>query len=145
MIKILKKITTFIFILLISMGKLNAEPMIVLEFNSQQDFQNGDGVNLFSVDENHSEKYIIKSGDTLASIQRKFYKGSGLNPHLVRLSIVVLNPDAFVKENPNFMFSDKELFLPGKKNIEDLLIGKKINIQNNILNENIENIFFFGG
>tara|TARA_B100001057_G_C22846947_1_gene949439 strand:+ start:1077 stop:1514 length:438 start_codon:yes stop_codon:yes gene_type:complete len=145
MIKIFKKISTFIFILFISLGTLNAEPMVVLEFNSQQNVQNGDGVNLFSIDENHSEKYIIRSGDTLASIQKKFYNGSGLNPEIVRLSIVVLNPEAFVKENPNFMFSDKELFLPGKKNIEDLLIGKKINIQNNISNENMGNIFFFGG
>ena len=136
----------FIIIFLISfLNKLNAEPMIVLEFNSSQSFQKGDEKNNFFLNENHFEKYLIRSGDTLASIQKKFYNGSGLNSHIVQLSIIILNPHAFVKNNPNFMYSNKELYLPGKKNIEDLLIGKIIKENNDLKEETSEKIFFFGG
>ena len=119
--------------------------MIVLEFNSSPSFQKGDEKNEFFLNENHFEKYLIRSGDTLASIQKKFYNGSGLNSHIVQLSIIILNPHAFVKNNPNFMYSKKELYLPGKKNIEDLLIGKIIKENNDLKEETSEKIFFFGG
>ena len=136
----------FIIIFLISfLNKLNAEPMIVLEFNSSPSFQKGDEKNEFFLNENHFEKYLIRPGDTLASIQKKFYNGSGLNSHIVQLSIIILNPHAFVKNNPNFMYSKKELYLPGKKNIEDLLIGKIIKENNDLKEETSEKIFFFGG
>ena len=136
----------FIIIFLISfLNKLNAEPMIVLEFNSSPSFQKGDEKNKFFLNESHFEKYLIRSGDTLASIQKKFYNGSGLNSHIVQLSIIILNPHAFVKNNPNFMYSNKELYLPGKKNIEDLLIGKIVKENNDLKEETSEKIFFFGG
>lgn len=139
------KIFFFVFCFMTFFHKIHAEPMVILEFNSDTPFQKGDGTNKFSIDENHFEKYFIKSGDTLASIQKRFYDGSGLNSQLVRLAIIILNPEAFVKENPNFMFSNKELYLPGKKNIEDILIGKKIKESIDLETKSSENIFFFGG
>ena len=139
------KICFFVFCLMTFFHKTHAEPMVILEFNSNKPFQKGDGTNKFFLDENHFEKYLIKSGDTLASIQKRFYKGSGLNSQLVRLAIIIMNPDAFVKENPNFMFSNKELYLPGKKNIEDILIGKEIKQDLDLDTKPLENIFFFGG
>ena len=81
-----------------------AEPMLILEFSSQNEVSGGDGVNPFSIDPNYAESYSVKSGDSLNSILKKFYKGSGLDWRFVQLSIVIANPSAFAKNNPNFFF-----------------------------------------
>ena len=124
-----------------------AEPLIVLEYNSQNQFSVGDGKNAFSIDPNHSENYIVQAGDSLNSILRKFYNGSGLDWRFVQLSIVIANPQSFAKNNPNFLFSDSKLYLPGKSDISKLLMGKKVGrkmlSQTNPTKP--QNIYFFGG
>ena len=124
-----------------------AEPLIVLEFNSQNQFSSGDGNNPFSIDPNHFENYVVKSGDSLNLILKKFYKGSGLDWRFVQLSIVLANPKSFAKSNPNFLFSNTQLYLPGKTDIAKLLEGKKIGNPNDNDNETsrVQSIYFFGG
>ena len=124
-----------------------AEPLIILEFSSQNQVSEGDGKNVFSMDPNHSENYTVKSGDSLNSILRKFYRGSGLDWRFVQLSIVIANPKSFAKNNPNFLFSDTNLYLPGKSDIAKLLTGKKIRYssQENQPLTSTPNIYFFGG
>lgn len=124
-----------------------AEPLIILEFSSQNQFSAGDGKNVFSMDPNHFESYTVKSGDSLNSILRKFYKGSGLDWRFVQLSIVIANPRAFAKNNPNFLFSDTKLYLPGSSDISKLLAGKKVGKKNSTQNDDARppNIYFFGG
>ena len=124
-----------------------AEPLIVLEFSSQNQFSEGDGKNAFSMNPNHSENYKVKRGDSVNSILKKFYKGSGLDWRFVQLAIVISNPKAFAKSNPNFLFSGKTLYLPGKSNISDILVGKKINKlgSNQTGQSSVSNIYFFGG
>lgn len=136
--------------LLINLNLFNfswAEPLIVLEFNSQNQFSSGDGKNAFSIDPNHFENYVVKSGDSLNLILKKFYKGSGLDWRFVQLSIVLANPKSFAKSNPNFLFSNTQLYLPGKTDIAKLLEGKKIG--NPSANDNepsrVQSIYFFGG
>ena len=136
-----------LFINLIVQSTVWAEPIIVLEFSNQNEFSEGDGKNLYSINPDHSENYTVRTGDSLNSILRKFYKGSGLDWRFVQLAIVIANPKAFAKGNPNFLFSDTKLFLPGKSDISKLLIGKKIGNQTanqNNLSSN-KNIYFFGG
>ena len=124
-----------------------AEPLIVLEFSSHNQFSEGDGKNEFSMDPNHSKTYMVKSGDSLNSILKTFYKGSGLDWRFVQLSIVLANPKAFANSNPNFLFSDKKLYLPGKADISKLLVGKEIGkiSSSNQESKSAENIYFFGG
>ena len=147
---ILKKGMLAFFCLLIKLNLLShswAEPLIVLEFSNQNQFSSGDGNNAFSLDPNHSENYTVKSGDSLNLILKKFYKGSGLDWRFVQLSIVLTNPKSFAKSNPNFLFSNTELYLPGKADIANLLEGKEIRKADSENEEpsRSKNIYFFGG
>jgi hypothetical protein len=124
-----------------------AEPLVVLEFSNQNQFSSGDGKNPFSMDPNYSDTYKVKSGDSLNSILREFYTGSGLDWRFVQLSIVLANPKAFAKNNPNFLFSDVKVYLPGKTDISNLFLGKKVgagNAQEDDIGQT-KNIYFFGG
>ena len=124
-----------------------AEPMIILEFSNQNEVSGGDGKNPFSIDPNHAESYNVKSGDSLNSILKKFYKGSGLDWRFVQLSIVIANPSAFAKNNPNFLFSGTNVYLPGKADIAKLLLGEKVGKNNSNQNDlsQTKSIYFFGG
>ena len=124
-----------------------SEPFIVLKFNSQSEWSAGDGENDFSIDPNHNETYKVKKGDSLNSIIKSFYTGSGLDHRFVQLAIVVINPSAFAKNNPNFLFSNKIMHLPGANEIKNLLMGIKVNRsgRNVDYDDNIKNIYFFGG
>ena len=123
------------------------EPFIVLSYTNNSQFTEGDGNNEFSLDSHHSANYIVKQGDSLNSILKEFYTGSGLDRRFIQLSIVIANPHAFAKNNPNFLFSGKKLYLPGKSDIESLLMGKKINPDNKAQSDHhrAQSIYFFGG
>ena len=66
---------------------------------------------------------IVKQGDSLNSILKEFYTGSGLDRRFIQLSIVIANPHAFAKNNPNFLFADKMLKLPSLNQIQAMLLG----------------------
>jgi hypothetical protein len=99
------------------------------------------------MDPDYSNSYTVKPGDSLNSILREFYKGSGLDWRFVQLSIVIANPKAFANNNPNFLFSDRKVFLPGKSDISKLLLGKKVGASKPIQDDasRTKNIYFFGG
>ena len=124
-----------------------AEPMIILKYSNQNEVSGGDGKNPFSVDPNYAESYSVKAGDSLNSILKNFYKGSGLDWRFVQLSIVIANPSAFAKNNPNFLFSGRTVYLPGKADIAKLLLGEKIGKNNSDQNDRSQtkSIYFFGG
>ncbi|MEE2774054.1 MAG: hypothetical protein VYE27_04005 [Pseudomonadota bacterium] len=125
----------------------SAEPFIVLKFSSDYSVSDGDGINSFSLDPEHSESYKVKSGDSLNSIIDKFYLGSGLDRRFVQLAILIVNPKAFANKNPNFLFSDKSLYLPGKNDIQKLLSGKKVKPaeDKDPSDFRTRSIYFFGG
>jgi hypothetical protein len=138
----------FCFLVTIHLAQFcSAEPLIVLEFSSENQFSPGDGKNPFSMDPNYSDNYTVKSGDSLNSILKQFYKGSGLDWRFVQLSIVIANPKAFAKSNPNFLFSDTNVYLPGRSDISKLLLGKKVGNINADQRDasGTKNIYFFGG
>jgi hypothetical protein len=124
-----------------------AEPMIILKYSNQNEVSGGDGKNPFSIDPNYAENYSVKSGDSLNSILGKFYRGSGLDWRFVQLSIVIANPSAFAKNNPNFLFSGTTVYLPGKADIAKLLLGEKVGKNNSNQNDpsQTKSIYFFGG
>ena len=124
-----------------------AEPLVIFEYSSQKESYSGDGENLFSIDPDHSENYTVKAGDSLNSILQQFYRGSGLDWRFVQLSIMIANPDAFAKNNPNFLFSDKRLYLPGKADITKLMIGTKVTKNHGGEDDDsrTKSLYFFGG
>ena len=125
----------------------SAEPLIILEYSSDSQLSAGDGKNSFSMDPNYSSRYNVKAGDSLNSILRQFYTGSGLDWRFVQLSIVIANPKAFAKNNPNFLFSDTQVYLPGKSDIAKLLLGEKVGRDgtSQYNTSTTKNIYFFGG
>ena len=145
------KTNKFVIVFLISCFSLCSigwsEPFIVLTFNNERQFSEGDGNNEFSLDPNHSTDYIVKQGDSLNSILNAFYSGSGLDRRFIQLSIVIANPHAFAKNNPNFLYSEKKIYLPGKSDIEKLLSGKKLTKKSSDENHSRSGnkIYFFGG
>ena len=66
---------------------------------------------------------------------------------LRRMIRVIANPDAFAKNNPNFLFSDKRLYLPGKADITKLMIGTKVTKNHGGEDDDsrTKSIYFFGG
>jgi hypothetical protein len=148
MIRQKNSLALFYFLIALSLANVSsAEPLIVLEYSSETQFSAGDGKNPFSMNPLYSDTYTVKTGDSLNSILQKFYKGSGLDWRFVQLSIVIANPKAFAKNNPNFLFSDVKVYLPGKSDISKLLLGKKVGTRH--LDEDdtntTKNIYFFGG
>jgi hypothetical protein len=60
---------------------------------------------------------------------------------------VIANPSAFAKNNPNFLFSGTNVYLPGKADIAKLLLGEKVGKNNSNQNDlsQPKSIYFFGG
>ena len=79
----------------------------------------------------------IKNGFTLASF----------NNNILSLAIVHFNKKAFVRHNPNYLYSDKKLYLPSINEIKNLIIKKKKDRSyNDRKKEGISSqIYFFGG
>ncbi len=144
------KVTSIFFIFLIllmsSAKVISAEPFIVLQFSQHSEWSQGDGLNEFSINPDHHEIYEVQAGDSLNSIIKKFYSGSGLDKRFIQLAIVVTNPSAFSNNNPNFLFSKKKMYLPGSNEIQNLVLGKSIKKKNSEPGEfNNTRIYFFGG
>lgn len=144
----IKKFLVFLLVYCLALNSTGwSQPFIVLAYNNDSRFTQGDGKNEFSLNPNHSTHYMVKKGDSLNSILNNFYSGSGLDRRFIQLSVIIANPHAFAKSNPNFLYSQKKIYLPGKTDMENLLLGKEINNQTNKNQNNIraQNIYFFGG
>ena len=124
-----------------------SEPFVVLEYrgNSQNNNENSD--NVFIKDENYNSKHTVLKNETLSDIMLKYYGTKSFNKNILSLGIVHFNKHAFVRNNPNFLFSGKSIYLPSINEIKNLIIKKK-----NITNKKEENqngissqIYFFGG
>ena len=76
-----------------------------------------------------------------------YYGSQSFNNKILSLAIVHFNKKAFVRNNPNYLYSGKSLYLPSINEIKDLIIKKnknKENIEKN--NSSIKSqIYFFGG
>ena len=67
-----------------------------------------------------------------------YYGTKSFNNNILSLAIVHFNKNAFVRNNPNYLYSGKKLYLPSINEIRNLIIKKnkkKINI--NINTENL--------
>ena len=124
-------------------GYLFAEPFVVYEYfeNSSNNSKNQNSYE----NEDYSTYYRIKKNDSLSGILDKFYGSKNLNLNIVKSAVVLKNKHAFVRNNANFMFANKKLYLPSVNEIKDMIyknVNKKRNISNEFSRE--QDIYYFG-
>ena len=146
----MKKIKTFCFFTLfvISFYKLSfAEPFVVLEYRGNSDHINLSSDNIFLRDLNYSANHEVLKNETLSDIMLNYYGYNLFNNKILSLAIVYFNKKAFVRNNPNFLFSGKKLYLPSVNEIKNLIIKKNKNSKNKDKNNSsiTSQIYFFGG
>ena len=140
------KIIISIFVLIYPKLSIS-EPFVVLEYRGGMDKGYELSDNLFLKDLNYSAKHIVLKNETLSDIMLNYYGTKSFNNNMLSLAIVHFNAKAFVRQNPNYLYSGKKLYLPSVNEIKNLII-KNNNNPKNYRNEkdNISSsIYFFGG
>ena len=140
----MKKLIFYIFLLsFIFGGSLFAEPFVVYEY-SENSSNNTDSKN-FHENEDYSTYYKIKKNDSLSGILDKFYSSKNLNLNVIKSAVVLKNKHAFVRNNANFMFANKKLYLPSVNEIKDLIYknpNKSKDVSGDFSRE--QDIYYFG-
>ena len=124
---------------------LIAEPIVVLEYSGSSNQQINTNLKGFN-NEDYSTYYQIKKNDSLSNIINKFYNNYGLNLKVVQSAVIFKNKHAFVRNNANFMFANKKLYLPSIKEIKNL-VYKNDNNKKKKENHGFQRekeIYFFG-
>ena len=143
-IKIFCIFTLFIF----SLSKFSfSEPFVVLEYRGNSDREYLSSDNLFLKDLNYSTNHVVLKNETLSDIMLSYYGSNLLNNKILSLAIVYFNKKAFVRNNPNFLYSGKKLYLPSVNEIKNLIIKKDNTFENKNKNNSsiTSQIYFFGG
>ena len=142
------KILSFFILFIISLSKLSfSEPFVVLEYRGNSDRGNFSSDNLFLKDLNYNVNHVVLKDETLSDIMLNYYGSSSFNNRILSLAIVHFNKKAFVRNNPNFLYSGKKLYLPSVNEIKNLIIKKDKNSENKDKNNSsiTSHIYFFGG
>ena len=142
------KILFFFILFIISLSKLSfSEPFVVLEYRGNSDRGNFSSDNLFLKDLNYNANHVVLKNETLSDIMLNYYGSSAFNNRILSLAIVHFNKKAFVRNNPNFLYSGKKLYLPSVNEIKNLIIKKDKNSENKDKNNSsiTSHIYFFGG
>ena len=113
----------FVFFLNFTVSKSN-EPFVVLEYKGNMSNNVSSKINKFIKDQNYSTSHLVKDGESLSVILKKYYGNSGLNMRIVELSLIEINKHAFVRNNPNYLFSGKRLAIPSVNQIMNLVKNK---------------------
>ena len=138
----------FLTLFIISISKLSfSEPFVVLEYRGGSDRGNFSSDNLFLKDLNYNANHVVLKNETLSDIMLDYYGSSAFNNRILSLAIVHFNKKAFVRNNPNFLYSGKKLYLPSVNEIKNLIIKKDKNSENKDKNNPSikSHIYFFGG
>ena len=124
-----------------------SEPFVVLEYRGNIERGNLTSDNSFLKDLDHSSKHIVLKNETLSDIMLNYYGSKSFNNNILSLAIVHFNKKAFVRNNPNYLYSGKSLYLPSINEIKDLIIKKNKNKENTKKNNSsiTSQIYFFGG
>jgi Tfp pilus assembly protein FimV len=124
-----------------------SEPFVVLEYRSHNKSSDVNSDNPFLKNLNHSSKHIVLQNETLSDIMLSYYGTKSFNNNILSLAIVHFNKNAFVRNNPNYLYSGKKLYLPSINQIKNLIIKSNNNIVNNKekKSDTSSQIYFFGG
>ena len=142
------QILCFIILFFISFSKFSlSEPFVVLEYRGSSDRSGLISDNLFLQDLNYSTKHLVLKNETLSDIMLNYYGSSSFNNKVLSLAIVTFNKNAFVRNNPNYLYSGKKLYLPSVNEIKNLIIKKDKSLMNKEKNNSSmkSQIYFFGG
>ena len=140
------KILCFFMLFIISLTKISfSEPFVVLEYRGNSDRGNFSSNNLFLKDLNYNANHLVLKNETLSDIMLNYYGSSTFNNRILSLAIVHFNKKAFVRNNPNFLYSGKTLYLPSVNDIKNLIIKKNKNSENKNNSSITSHIYFFGG
>ena len=142
------KILFFFILFIMCLSKLSfSEPFVVLEYRGNSDRGNFSSDNLFLKDLNYNTNHVVLKNETLSDIMLNYYGSSAFNNRILSLAIVHFNKKAFVRNNPNFLYSGKKLYLPSVNEIKNLIIRKDKNSENKDNNNSsiTSHIYFFGG
>ena len=138
----------FLTLFIISLSKLSfSEPFVVLEYRGNSDRGNFSSDNLFLKDLNYSANHEVLKNETLSDIMLNYYGSRAFNNRILSLAIVHFNKKAFVRNNPNYLYSGKKLYLPSVNEIKNLIIKKDKNSESKDNNNSsiTSQIYFFGG
>ena len=124
-----------------------SEPFVVLEYRGNMERGNLTSDNSFLKDLNYSVKHVVLKNETLSDIMLNYYGSKSFNNNILSLAIVHFNKKAFVRNNPNYLYSGKNLYLPSINEIKDLIIKKNNNKENTEKSNSsiTSQIYFFGG
>jgi len=124
-----------------------SEPFVVLEYRGHSVKEQIETNNVFLNDLNHSSKHIVLKNETLSDIMLNYYGTKSFNNNILSLAIVHFNKNAFVRNNPNYLYSGKKLYLPSINEIKNLIIkkNKKIDSKKQYNSPSSSQIYFFGG
>ena len=124
-----------------------SEPFVVLEYRGNIERGNLNSDNSFLKDLNYSAKHVVLKNETLSDIMLNYYGSKSFNNNILSLAIVHFNKKSFVRNNPNYLYSGKSLYLPSINEIKDLIIKKNKNKENTEKNNLsiTSQIYFFGG
>ncbi len=144
-----KNLVFFLFtIFIFSFSKFSySEPFVVLEYRGNSDRSNSNSDNIFLQDLNYSSHHVVLKNETLSDIMLNYYGSKSFNNKILSLAIVYFNKKAFVRNNPNFLYSGKKLYLPSVNEIKNLIINNEKTLKNkDKYNSSISSqIYFFGG
>ena len=147
----MKKINSLSFkilstILIIVYSKIAiSEPFVVLEYRGNNNSIELNSNNSFLKDNNHSQNHTVLKNETLGDIILKYYGYNMFNKGILSLSIVQFNKNAFVRNNPNFLFAGKKIYLPSVNEIKNSVIKHKKKNKLDNSSEISSQIYFFGG
>ena len=134
-------------VLIVLISKISfSEPFVVLEYRGNSDHSNMNSNNLFLQDLNYNTEHVVLKNETLSDIMLNYYGSNSFNNKILSLAIVSFNKKAFVRSNPNYLYSGKKLYLPSVNEIKNLIIKKdksRVNKENNSFMKS--EIYFFGG
>ena len=124
-----------------------SEPFVVLEYRGNIERGNLTSNNAFLKDLDHSTKHVVLKNETLSDIMLNYYGSKSFNNNILSLAIVHFNKKAFVRNNPNYLYSGKSLYHQSINEIKDLIIKKNKNKENTEKNNSsiTSQIYFFGG
>ncbi len=148
-IKTIFSIVLWTCVFLYSNVALCDEPFVVLEISNNSLAIQGNGKsssNKFMKDFNYSSEHTVKKNETLVQIIFDYYGKSNLNRKVLELAIVQANSSAFVRNNPNYMYAGRKLYLPSINEIRDLALRRpgRASDRSSDNNNTQQHIYFFG-
>ena len=98
----------FLIILMLIYPKISiSEPFVVLEYRGNTNRSDIQSDNLFLNDLNYSSKHTVLKNETLSDIILNYYGTKSFNNNILSLAIVNFKKKAFVRNNPNYLYSGK--------------------------------------